>query len=190
MAGNVICDHLHGTNGYMFVTGHVALNNMLEQSLQAVNPAVSLPYWQYTRDADTCKVGESDCFWDIWTSVMFSEKFFGSKGARGEIVDGRWANAQVPILNDAFFEDSMIEGHYREHSYAGCFGQSDEPSENSGCSPVFVNNFLNKGGLLGNFTKVSFVKRIFAFSWPYRQDAVFNKYKIFLLFDSSGLINM
>ena len=40
----------------MFVTGHVALNNMLEQSIQAVDPSVSLPYWEYAREADTCKV--------------------------------------------------------------------------------------------------------------------------------------
>ena len=40
LAGNTICDHLHGVGGYNFLTGHVALNNMLEQSMQAVDPAV------------------------------------------------------------------------------------------------------------------------------------------------------
>ena len=107
------------------------------------------------------KVGESACFWDIWDSEIFSSKFFGAKSTTGggEIADGRWANIQVPELNDAFFEEAMIEGHYREHSYAGCFGQSSDPDENSGCDMVEVRNFLKKaagprstGGT--NFTKV------------------------------------
>jgi len=36
LAGNTVCDHLHGTVGYAFLTSHVAMNNMLEQSLQVV----------------------------------------------------------------------------------------------------------------------------------------------------------
>ena len=36
LAGNTVCDHLLGTVGYAFLTGHVALNNMLEQSLQVI----------------------------------------------------------------------------------------------------------------------------------------------------------
>ena len=148
----------------MFVTGHVALNNMLEQSIQAVDPTVSLPYWEYAREADTCKVGESDCFWDIWDSEIFSSKFFGSKSSQeGKIPDGRWANIQVPVLNDAFFEESMIGGHYRTHSYAGCFGQSSDPNEDSGCDPVEVLNFLKKRAVTGtNFTKVSNIFLLFA----------------------------
>ena len=58
------------------------------------------------------KVGESACFWDIWDSEIFSSKFFGAKSTTGggEIADGRWANIQVPELNDAFFEEAMLRG--------------------------------------------------------------------------------
>ena len=34
LAGNDVCDPLHGTDGLAFLTGHVALNNMLEQAMQ------------------------------------------------------------------------------------------------------------------------------------------------------------
>jgi hypothetical protein len=155
LAANVICDHLHGTSGYFFLNGHVALNNMLEQSIQAVDPSVSLPYWDYSQEKNNCDKSESssDCIFSIWDSEMFTADFFGSKGDQGQINDGYWANIQVPEINDVFFESSMIEGHYREHSYAGCYGQdndSDSPNEkeggNGGCNTVQRSRFKQTGG--------------------------------------------
>ncbi len=37
------CDAIH--DGLGFFNSHVALTNIFEQSLQAVNPKVALPYW-------------------------------------------------------------------------------------------------------------------------------------------------
>jgi hypothetical protein len=145
-----ICDHLHGTNGYMFLNGHVALNNMLEQSMQAVDPSVSLPYWDYSREKNECSSGltTEECVFSIWDSDLFSSDFFGTKGTKGEIADGYWANIEVPKLDKTFFENSMIEGHYREHSYAGCFGQEDSDGEggNGGCNSVQRDRFKQTGG--------------------------------------------
>ena len=50
LAGNDQCDFIHGQTGYAFVNAHAALGNMLEQSLQSINPEVSLPYWDYSID--------------------------------------------------------------------------------------------------------------------------------------------
>ncbi|CAM9111254.1 unnamed protein product, partial [Discosporangium mesarthrocarpum] len=38
-------------NGQVFVTSHFAFIKELEQALQAVDPSIALPYWEYTEDA-------------------------------------------------------------------------------------------------------------------------------------------
>lgn len=40
------CDHWHGAAG--FATAHMALTLMYEQALQAVNPSIAIPYWDFT----------------------------------------------------------------------------------------------------------------------------------------------
>jgi hypothetical protein len=107
-----------------------------------VDPSVSLAYWSYSRETVTCETKDAACFWGVWDSELFTADFFGSRGPKGVIADGRWANSQVPMLNEAFFEDSMIEGHYREHSYAGCYGQ--DSNTESGCSTKGRNQFREK----------------------------------------------
>lgn len=130
LAGNVICDHLHGTAGYNFLGGHVALGNMLEQSMQAVNPRVHLPYWDYSREVEDCSDDNAVCYWSIWNSTMFTAEFWGGKGEKGRILDGRWKDIEVPVVDATFFDEAMIEGHYKDHSYAGCYNQK---STNAGC---------------------------------------------------------
>jgi hypothetical protein len=44
--GALDCDHWH--QGAGFVTSHVALTLQWEQSLQAVNPSIAAPYWDFT----------------------------------------------------------------------------------------------------------------------------------------------
>eukprot|EP00615_Pteridomonas_danica_P004650 CAMPEP_0114344094 /NCGR_PEP_ID=MMETSP0101-20121206/11150_1 /TAXON_ID=38822 ORGANISM="Pteridomonas danica, Strain PT" /NCGR_SAMPLE_ID=MMETSP0101 /ASSEMBLY_ACC=CAM_ASM_000211 /LENGTH=473 /DNA_ID=CAMNT_0001479247 /DNA_START=787 /DNA_END=2208 /DNA_ORIENTATION=+ len=123
---------------------------MLEQSLQEIDPSVSLPYWDYSQEKNECdsSLDMNDCVFSIWDSELFSSDFFGSKGDKGQIADGYWANVQVPVLNDDFFEASMIDGHYREHSYAGCYGQDDTFGEegNGGCDSVQRDRFKQTGG--------------------------------------------
>lgn len=40
------CDHWHDGPG--FSTAHMALTLMYEQALQAVNPSIAIPYWDFT----------------------------------------------------------------------------------------------------------------------------------------------
>jgi hypothetical protein len=44
-AGRTDCDHWH--DGAGFITKHLAFTLLAEQSLQAVNPTISMPYWEY-----------------------------------------------------------------------------------------------------------------------------------------------
>lgn len=67
--GTKDCDHWH--QGAGFVTSHMTLTLMFEQSLQAVNPAVSVPYWDFTLESTF--FGSSD----FRTSGVFADDWFG-----------------------------------------------------------------------------------------------------------------
>jgi len=90
-------DHIH--EGLGFLPQHIKITNLYELALQAVNPTVSLPYWDYTYETG-----------DFSESIMFSEKTFGSLNfpstnnywsyshdslIDAAIQDGRWAMIQT-----------------------------------------------------------------------------------------------
>ncbi len=88
------CDHWHDDAGLM--THHMSFTLLLERSLQAVNPMVSVPYWDYSRDA--YEYGPN------WReSVVFNESWFGgtkSQNASLNVIDaGAWA--WTGVLADA-----------------------------------------------------------------------------------------
>lgn len=107
-------DHIHEGNG--FITQHIKLTNIYELAMQAVDPSVALPYWDFTI--------ESAAGNRIWESPIFSAKMFGNLTqakdeywgwtVRGDTIesaaipDGRWAklkadrNTMFPDLNYAF----------------------------------------------------------------------------------------
>jgi hypothetical protein len=105
-------DHIH--EGLGFLPQHIKLTNMFELAMQAVNPAVSMPYWDFTIDVAENKT--------IFDSFVFTESTFGGmKKPKDEywgwtyksdsledskIQSGRWANLQADL--NSF--DSMGNG--------------------------------------------------------------------------------
>jgi hypothetical protein len=89
------CDHWHDDAGIL--THHMGFTLEAEQSLQAINVNVSIPYWDYTLDALM--------YANDWTlSPIFDDAWFGM--ASPESVDhvvthGRWAYLQVEKLSTA-----------------------------------------------------------------------------------------
>ena len=69
VGGTKDCDHWH--QGAGFVTSHMALTLMFEQAVQSVNPAVSMPYWDFTLESTF--FGASD----FRTSGVFADDWFG-----------------------------------------------------------------------------------------------------------------
>ena len=104
-------DHIH--EGLGFIAQHVKMSNAFEKSMQSVNPAVSLPYWDFTKDAAK---GLS-----IFDSPYFSESMFGSIVSPSEpkwgfryseddmskvyIPDGRWAKLEALKNTYTDFQD-------------------------------------------------------------------------------------
>ena len=136
LAGNNMCDFIHGATGYAFVTAHAALGGMVEQAMQAVDPSVSMPYWDYTLDkwlyTDRAPDGQhkshgSRDLLRLWESPVWTADFFGASDEdTGVIVNGAWAHTKVPLLSEKLFNDSGFSGHFRDHGFASCYGQTDD----------------------------------------------------------------
>mmetsp|Transcript_73800 Transcript_73800/g.210475 ORF Transcript_73800/g.210475 Transcript_73800/m.210475 type:complete len:697 (-) Transcript_73800:230-2320(-) len=84
------CDHWHDDAGIL--THHMAFTLELEQSLQAIQPTISMPYWDYTIDSYVYSAS-------TWTnSSIFDNNWFGAVddgGADYVITEGRWAYQTV-----------------------------------------------------------------------------------------------
>mmetsp|Transcript_7009 Transcript_7009/g.8699 ORF Transcript_7009/g.8699 Transcript_7009/m.8699 type:complete len:651 (+) Transcript_7009:27-1979(+) len=124
-AADATCDHLH--DGYGFITQHIALTNVFEQSLQAVNPAVNLPYWDYTFDIERHYAEKGLDFTDFTNSEMFQSKYFGATDKdTGYIADGRWEGLEVPYIWDAGLTKEEME-----EMPSNAYGQMRSPWSNN-----------------------------------------------------------
>lgn len=78
-SGTSDCDHINGNAG--FLTGHLSLTRGVEKALQSIDPALALPYWDYTKDSDD-------------DELIFSSQWFGeaSPSNTHHIISdgGRW----------------------------------------------------------------------------------------------------
>ncbi|KAJ8604519.1 hypothetical protein CTAYLR_000938 [Chrysophaeum taylorii] len=72
-SGNILLDELH--DGLGFLSQHSALSNEFEKSLQAIDPSVALPYWDFTRD----RVGD-----DMASIALLNPELWGGGGENNE----------------------------------------------------------------------------------------------------------
>ena len=85
-------DHLHG--GLGFLTHHTALSARAEFALQAVNPRLSMPYWDFTIDSQMVDKMHVRTLQD---SIIFTKDWFGELNTEEHTVtEGRWAYLEVP----------------------------------------------------------------------------------------------
>jgi len=127
-AGQRDADHFH--EGVGFLTQHAKLSRRLEQSLQAIDPWLALPYWDTSIEMRAVHTGRLQ---HVAASKLWSPTFFGSPGnwpakspakdfshdlawRRAAIRDGRWAFATVPRVGDGSpwgeaAKDKIAEGH-------------------------------------------------------------------------------
>eukprot|EP00638_Chattonella_subsalsa_P009251 CAMPEP_0117750630 /NCGR_PEP_ID=MMETSP0947-20121206/10488_1 /TAXON_ID=44440 /ORGANISM="Chattonella subsalsa, Strain CCMP2191" /LENGTH=616 /DNA_ID=CAMNT_0005568845 /DNA_START=104 /DNA_END=1951 /DNA_ORIENTATION=+ len=99
LAGASECDHMH--DGMGFIPHHAALTILFERSIQAVNPKVSLPYWDYALDFQKiADLGEGADYMEFLNSEVFTAKYFGSTDEETHYIkDGRWAGLTVPTTD-------------------------------------------------------------------------------------------
>ena len=102
--GTADCDHWH--QGAGFVTSHMAFTLEFEQTLQSVNPSLSVPYWDFTIEST---------FYEPHTwrsSPIFADDWFGIASPDNDlhtVSEGRWAF--VPSMTHAW-EFSEVHNSY------------------------------------------------------------------------------
>jgi Common central domain of tyrosinase len=97
-SNDIMCDGFHEGSG--FLTHHLALTNSFEASLRAVDPAVTLPYWDFTIEGEAIqKAGKTPSYMKE-ISPAFTDEWFGSVDDNNHIVDSRWARTKMPKQTD------------------------------------------------------------------------------------------
>ncbi|CAM9599920.1 unnamed protein product, partial [Hapterophycus canaliculatus] len=87
--------------GLGFLTNHAVVSNTFEASLQAVNPKLTLPYWDFTiENSSAGGSGDGSVNQPQTKSPLFQNSWFGTSDPRDNQVspvkDGRWAYMEVP----------------------------------------------------------------------------------------------
>lgn len=97
-SGDIQCDQFHEGSG--FLTHHLALTNSFDAALRAVDPSVTLPYWDFTIEGQQIKdaSGLPSMFLDI--SPFLSDTWFGSVDSSGKVIDSRWKNMRTATISD------------------------------------------------------------------------------------------
>jgi hypothetical protein len=118
-AAQMDADHIH--DGIGFLTQHIKFTNIFETSMQAVNPSVALPYWDFTID-------QAEGNGKPYQTFPFAENIFGTislpqdfergfvfendKVDQAAIPDGLWAGLKTEFNTD--YEDlKMGYGYMR-----------------------------------------------------------------------------
>ncbi|CAM9286294.1 unnamed protein product [Phaeothamnion confervicola] len=100
-ASNYSCDAFH--DGLGFPITHFLMTNLFEQTIQLINPKISLPYWDYTIEDWTIQRDYDGVYANLQiASPMFLPTWFGSADKADNMVkDGRWAWTKVLMVTDA-----------------------------------------------------------------------------------------
>jgi len=94
-SNDIMCDSYHEGSG--FLTHHLALTNSFDAALRAVDPSVTLPYWDFTIEGQAIVSAKKTPSYMPQISPVFTATWFGAVDEHSHIVDGRWAHAKIPL---------------------------------------------------------------------------------------------
>lgn len=104
LSGARECDHMH--DGLGFMTQHTAITALFERALQVVNPAVSLPYWDFTIDGQHVYDVYDGNFSYLFRSEVFGADWFGNaSNSLHTVTEGNWAYTRVPSEPEVEIQD-------------------------------------------------------------------------------------
>lgn len=152
-AGQIDADHIH--EGVGFLPQHIKITNMFEKAMQAVNPAVSLFYWDYTIETETnVKIGDSPMFTpDTFGTLNFpADNYWGWTYTNDSIMDaaipdGRWKHTSADLSSKYDLSNSYgyLRGpwNYNPSPYISRFSISTTalPSCNNYADWLYVSNY-------------------------------------------------
>ena len=100
-------------NGKVFFTAHAAFSLEMEQSLQAIDRTIALPFWDHTIDA--LYFGHDWPSSEIWSEEWFGASSPNSSGSH-VITTGRWA--YTPIRTNKSAAERNSYGRITDHMNA------------------------------------------------------------------------
>eukprot|EP00897_Mesotaenium_endlicherianum_P009480 jgi/Mesen1/8560/ME000049S07954 len=131
------CDLAHGDAA--FFTYHRALTREFEQSLQAVDPTVSLAYW------DMYQEGAME---DPSKSVIFSDEFYGNLSGdpndKWIVKNGQFAYWRIPHGEEAHKLESMSWGGVGPSNWTNAYGFNRRPDNMNRAA------YVSRVGVLGD----------------------------------------
>ena len=123
-SNDMLCDSFHGGTG--FLTRHLALTNSFEAALRAIDPAVTLPYWDFTIEGEEIYELNKNPSYLMEITPVFSAEWFGSVDIDHHIADGRWAHSAMPMAQD----ENMTQNSY---GYIRSYWNNNPDSEVTRC---------------------------------------------------------
>lgn len=93
-SNDIRCDQFHEGSG--FLTHHLALTNSFEASMRAVDPTVTLHYWDFTIEGQSILLNNQLPRDLLTVSPLFSHTWFGSVDESNHISNSRWAHSLMP----------------------------------------------------------------------------------------------
>lgn len=87
--------------GTGFLTRHLALTNAFESSLRAIDPSVTLPYWDFSIEGEQIKLKGEKPSYMLQVTPVFSDAWFGSVDGDNHIADSKWAHTPMPRQEDS-----------------------------------------------------------------------------------------
>ena len=113
-SNDVRCDSYH--EGSAFITHHLALSVAFDAALRAVDPTVTLPYWDFTIEGQAIASAKKTPSYLLEVSPVFTDTWFGAVDEHSHIIDGRWAGTKIPLASDdtpRHLKNSF--GHWRSY---------------------------------------------------------------------------
>jgi hypothetical protein len=132
-AARTDCDHWHDGAGILPI--HMAFTLLVEQSLQAIDPSIAMPYWEYGMDPMLYENG-----W--FNSPIFGESWFGEANPANDlhvVSAGRFSGVSVP--SGASYANWSISKEGSLNPYVNAYGQMRSPWNNNPTSLIGRHNF-------------------------------------------------
>jgi len=121
-AGTTDCDHWH--DGAGIVPHHIGITLAVEQTLQSINPAVSIVYWEYSLD---------NYLYEDWQqSPVFNSDWFGENMPRNEmheVSEGMWSKINIP--DGSSYTNWDISSSGSLNPFVNSYGQLRSPWNNN-----------------------------------------------------------
>ena len=112
-SNDIKCDQFHEGSG--FFTHHFAITQTFEATLRAIDPSVTLPYWDFTIEGQQIEdAGESPSHF-LEVTPFLNDKWFGSTDENGHVQDSKFAFAKMPKVSNTSIVSPNSYGYIRSY---------------------------------------------------------------------------